>query len=248
MLNIREVEEYNKVLKYSKGKYKTWDVAEDNALKEAAPLIKFTLGKTIRATEDDNINQILQYSALIRATHTIITCDVVQFLVCYDSYTELNNVYTSKLMVDEMLLDFNKLLYTKINTDLACKLTSIEISKWDRFVSVLPHDTKKDGMYIREHNGSYRLTRDRKTLIKLYDQLGYVSRPGTPPTVVSPDEMTKQDLRQTIDVMDFCRRMGTRSVWSRAMIAPLRKSITNYRSLDIETHKQEIKKFISSTW
>jgi hypothetical protein len=247
MINIKEIEYYNKVLAYARGKYRTWDSSEDKALREAAPLVKFTLSKTMRQTEDRHINEVLNYASLCRATHVVITCERIQFFVNYDSMNMLDASYTRSDMIRDKLIEMSKKFFGHIETDARQKLTTIEPARYQRFVSVLPHDTKRDGLYIKTSSGAYTLQRNRKTLIQIYDQQGYVSRPGTPPTVVSPHEMSKNDMSQVLDVLNFCTHMGHDSVWSKALARPLNKCVTNYRSLQTQAVEQQIRRVIAAT-
>lgn len=244
MIDIKEIESYNKILKYAKGQYRSWDPAEDKSLKEAAPLLKFTLGKTIRQTEDRHINEILNYSTAAGASHVVITCNMVQFLVCYDSYKTLSPNYISPNAIHTNLVERVARYYNSFDYDKAWKIASIKVATYDRFAGVLPFDTKRDGLYILQNDGSFTLERNRKRLVEIYDQLGYVSRPGTPPTAVSPDEVTKQDMLNVLEVMSFCDKMGHHSIWTDALTRPLQKSIRNYRSLATSQHEKRISNII----
>lgn len=246
MIDIKEVEYYNKISAFAKGKYRSWNASEDKAMKEAAPLLKFTLGKTIRETEDRHINEILNYGTLAGATHVVVTCGVIQFLVSYDSYQTLRTQYVTGNSIKTHLINYSASYYSTCATDNTWKMTSIEVARYERYAGVLPFDTKRDGMYIRRADGAFTLERNRKKLISLYDQLGYVSRPGTPPTAVSPDEVSKGEMTRVLDVLAFCNQMGSNSVWSRALAGPLKKSIINYRSLDTMQHEHAIKKIINA--
>lgn len=247
MIDLKEIEAYNKILRYAAGKYRSWDPVEDKALKESAPLVKFTLGKTIRQTEDRHINEILNYATLAKASHVVITCNIIQFMVCYDAYPTLDTSYANSNYIHSKLVETgSRNYYSTYDSDCTYKLTSIAVAKYDRFAGVLPFDTKRDGLYIRREDGSFTLERNRKKLVKIYDDLGYVSRPGTPPTVVSPDEVSKGEMLRILDVLAFCNQMGNTSVWTKALTGPLRKSITNYRSMATMPHEHVIKKIITA--
>lgn len=245
MINIQEVEHYNKVCSYAKGSYRSWNDAEQKALKEAAPLLKFTLGKSIRQTEDANIKEILAYADLAGASHTVITCNKIQFFLDYDSPLMLVRDYTNNYTIKTTLVEAPQ-FYSNIETDHS-KIVSITTGRYDRFSGILPHDTRRDGLYIRQQDGTHALVRNRKQLVCIYDELGYVSKPGIPPTVVLPSEVSKQDLTKVLEVLNFCSQMGTQSVWSKALAKPLRHSITNYRSVETMNHEQAIKKIIKSS-
>lgn len=248
MIDLKEIEAYNKVLRYAAGKYRSWNPVEDKALKESAPLVKFTLSKTIRQTEDRHINEILNYATLAKATHVVITCNIIQMLVCYDAHPTLDTSHTQSISIHSNLVQLGgRDYYSTHSIDNTHKLSTIMVAKHERFAGVLPFDTKRDGLYIRRGDGSFTLERNRKKLVKMYDDLGYVSRPGTPPTVVSPDEVSKGEMLKILDVLAFCNQMGNTSVWTEALARPLRKSITNYRSMATMPHEHVIKKIIAAT-
>lgn len=245
MIHLEEIEHYNKVCSYAKGSYRSWNDAEQKALKEAAPLLKFTLGKAIRQTEDKHINEILAYADLMGATHTVITCNKIQFFIDYYSPDILDLKYASYAALKANLVETKK-YYCNINTD-HLKFLSFATGNYERYSGVLPNDTQRDGLYIRQQDGTYTLVRNRKQLVYIYDELGYVSKPGIPPTIVSPEEVSKEDLTQVLQVMNFCNQVGIKSVWSKALSKPLRRSITNYRSVETIKHEQAIKKIIMAS-
>lgn len=244
MIDLKEVEQYNRILAYSKNRYMPYDEKEKQAMRESAPLIKFTLGKSIRALEDKHISEILNYSKLLQATHVVVTCNHIQFFVDQSSVTQLNGWYSSRVQLDSVLMS-GKSNHNYVSSDKNLKLLSIEVARWERFSAILPHDTKKDGLYSLDFNNTYKLVRNKKELARIYDQLGYVTKPGIPPIVVSPDEMSKAELSKVLDVINFCGTVGVRSKWSKALVKPLRQCITMYRSQEIMKHEKLIKQIIN---
>lgn len=245
MINISKITEYNRIVAYTRGRYHPWDDKEKQAMIEAAPLLRFTLGKIIRAAEDEHINIILNYAAKTQASHVLITNKTIQLMIDQSSHNTLDMRYVDRgTMMYNLGLNTQYFAADGMSIDSSLKIASLKLPRYEPYISILPNDTKKAGLYVL--NGSNMLIKGSKTLAVTYDQMGYVTQPGIPPTVVHPDEMSKQEMSRVLDVLNFCGSMGTTSVWAKALAKPLRKCITQYRSPETIKHAALIKTIIAA--
>jgi len=242
MIDLKEIETYNKILKFTRGSYKPWDEKEAQHMREAAPLLKFTMAKTIRQTERNHVMFLLERAHTMNADHVIITCNKIQYFVPYES----NHIIVFNPAIVKELFGEQKNRWIVARADSKYKLCSIDVNTYERFSSVLPHDTKLDGLYIKQPDKTFKLVRERKALTTYYDDCGYVSCPGTPPSLVSPDEVTKADMLKVLEAVNFCHHMGIKSIWSRALVKPLRHSITKYRTAETQKSANLIKQIIAA--
>jgi hypothetical protein len=112
------------------------------SIKEAAPLLKFTMHKQALQIEHQNVQDLLQLAELIRAKLVIISRTRAQYLVHADSSDVLRTV--SSIDLYRFFKSPSKASAVHLDRMMEMKMCHA----WDRYDGVLMEGSALSGMYV----------------------------------------------------------------------------------------------------
>jgi len=216
---------YNKVYNYCRTKRMAYvDEIEAKQIREAAPLVKFTYKKSVRAAEQEMLQHLLTAADHMQADAVIVSHKCIQ-LMCHRNKM-LQHLLSFNLMAPG---DHNKYFVNK--HDPSCRMVQVvnDSSWYGRDSTLTPVDSEIDAMYIKRSDAWVKTT-SRETIINTINEMGFVSRPGRPPTAVASTECSIESVDQINDVLDVCEKFGSKSKWSTVLIKEAQKILRDYRT------------------
>jgi hypothetical protein len=142
MIDMDPIALYNKTRAYVRKEFYTYDDKEMQSIKEAAPLLKFTMHKQALQIEHQNVQHLLQLAELIRAKLVIISRTRAQYLVHADSSDVLRTV--SSIDLYRFFKSPSKASAVHLDRMMEMKMCHA----WDRYDGVLMEGSALSGMYV----------------------------------------------------------------------------------------------------
>ena len=238
MIDMEPIALYNKTRAYIRKEFYSYDDKEMQSIKEAAPLLKFTMHKQTLETEEQNVEGLLQLAEQVQARLVIISRTKVQYLV--------HAAASDVLKAWPLSYSFN---YFKSPS----KVTSITLDRmmelkmcnyWDRYDGVLMEGSVRSGMYVYTSPGKFQHIKTANAIIrKLYDY-GYIAMKGRVPAAVEPQKFGMHDIEELTKMLNFCTNENMRGVWMRQVAQQFDRTIRDYRWPTRSELELKVKRFI----
>lgn len=229
---------YNRVYKYVRTKRMPYvDDLEQKRIREAAPLIKFTYSKSVRAAELEMVNNLLLVADNMDASAVIVCEKRIQFMT--------RNILRDVTLIDKLLAPSEDRYHFCSRMDPSCNMIELyKTSSWSgRDKTLTPVDSQVDGMYVKQADTWGRIINNEK-IVDHIDSLGFVSRPGRPPSAVNSRECDKATINQIQQIVDLCKNFGLKSQWTQTFIKEAQRMIRLYRTSNIKELRKAVKSML----
>lgn len=238
MIDMDPIALYNKTRAYVRKEFYTYDDKEMQSIKEAAPLLKFTMHKQTLETEEQNVERLLQLAELAQAKLVIISRTKAQYLVHAASADVLQTM--SSLDLFKYFKSPSKV--TGITSDRMMEMKMCNY--WDRYDGVLMEGSTRSGMYVYTGPGKFQHIKTANAIVrKLYD-FGYISIKGRVPMAVEPAKFGMKDIEELVRMLNFCTNENMRGVWMRQLAQQFDRTIRDYRWPTRSELELKVKRFI----
>ena len=238
MIDMEPIALYNKTRAYVRKEFYTYDDKEMQSIKEAAPLLKFTMHKQTLETEEQNVEGLLQLAEQMQAKLVIISRTKAQYLVHAASSDVLRTV--SSLDLFRYFKSPSKATSITLDRMMEVKMCNY----WDRYDGVLMEGSVRSGMYVYQGPGKFQHIKTANAIIrKLYDH-GYIAMKGRVPTAVEPQKFGMHDIEELTRMLNFCTNENMRGVWMRQVAQQFDKTIRDYRWPTRSELELKVKRFI----
>jgi hypothetical protein len=238
MIDMDPIALYNKTRAYVRKEFYTYDDKEMQSIKEAAPLLKFTMHKQTLQIEHQNVQDLLQLAELVRAKLAIISRTRVQYLVHADASDVLRSV--SSLDLFHYFKSPSKASAIHLDRMMEMRMCNY----WDRYDGVLMEGSDLSGMYVYRGPGDFQHIKTAPTIIRKLYEHGYIAMKGRVPMAVSPDKFGMHDIEELTRMLNFCTTENMRGVWMRQLAQQFDRTIRDYRWPARSELELKVKKFL----
>jgi hypothetical protein len=238
MINMEPIALYNKTRAYVKKEFYTYDDKEMQSIKEAAPLLKFTMHKQTLKIEEQNVEELLQLAEFSRAQLVIISRTKAQYLVHADAPDVLRSMSAS-----DMFKYFRT--PTRVNGITLDRMMEIKMCNyWDRYDGVLMEGSTRSGMYVHTGPGKFYHIKTANTIVRKLYEHGYIAMKGRVPMAVEPQKFGMHDIEELNKMLNFCTNENMRGVWMRQVAQQFDRTIRDYRWPTRSELELKVKRFI----
>lgn len=241
-IDVSKWDFYNKVYSYSKTKRLSYyvDDIEAKQIREAAPLVKFTYKKSVRAAEQEMLQHLLVAADHMMVSSVLVTNKAIQLMSGYNRFIH------EPSLIGKFVASNDSSKYITTHMDTSGRLVQVRnAGTWyGRHVSLTPIDSEIDALYVKQDDAWLKIS-SRTGIINHIDGLGFVSRPGNPPTAVPTSECSLALYNQINEVALTCERLGAVTRWSKVLIKEAQKLLRDYRTPNTTALKNRIKPLIT---
>lgn len=200
-IDLKKVSFYNRALQYNSGKLRVWNDQEGQQLKNAAPLLKFALGKEMRELELEAVKSVLSIACRLFIPQLVITGSEVKYFGETPVHAILkNDIFTMAKLEQSFTSAFNA--DHRISSPHRSHDSMVRM-----WVSMLPSDTDYYGMYrlvgMEGSTATFNFYENSKEIYSALFERGFSALPARVPlpTVVSKNEIDT--------AMDMARHLNT---------------------------------------